>query len=71
MDAYEISNQIKQLWVEHTPKNSGELSKKTDQITVHCSTPYGIWQISDVTFDENFGIMLNVRIKEYKEDGKD
>ena len=68
MDAYEISNKIKELWATHVPKNSGTIDKSTTEIGVYCNTPYGIWKLSDVSYDENFGIMLNVKAKDGKEE---
>jgi hypothetical protein len=68
MDAYEISHKIKELWAENVPKNSGQIDKGNTRIGVYCNTPHGIWKLSDVSYDENFGIMLNVKVNDGKEE---
>lgn len=45
MDAYDISEIMKKMWSELTPKNSGELTKRMDDIRVCVWTEHGYREV--------------------------
>ena len=53
MDAYDISEKIKNYWVELVPKNSGEINKSKNQIKVIINTDQGYREVRFVQITDN------------------
>ena len=65
MDAYDFSNEMKRLWVEHVDKNSGLLNKENVPLKLYSKSPYGVYELTDIYYDPEFGIMVEARIETY------
>lgn len=52
MDAYDISNKMKNIWVENTDKGSGTLSKKYDKMRVCVWTSEGYREVTDLKYND-------------------
>jgi hypothetical protein len=53
MDAYFLYQSIKQLWSEHTNKNSGLISKSDDVMKVCVWTEHGYREVISARYNEN------------------
>ena len=51
MDAYDISNKIKDVWMQHSDKNSGMLSKKIVEMPVVLRTEEGYRKVVAVLWN--------------------
>lgn len=52
MNAYEMSEKIKELWSDCMPKNSGELNKDQSKIFVCVHTNEGYKQVNNVRINK-------------------
>jgi hypothetical protein len=71
MDAHKLGNKILDLWRQEfrDAMTSGTCEPgSVADIGLYVDTPYGVYKLDDVSIDPEFGIMLNVKIKEYKAD---
>lgn len=67
-DAYTLLNEAIELWRQNaiTNNDATSLNKLADGIGLYIKAPeYGIWKATDVSFDPNFGIMIECKIKPY------
>ena len=51
MDAYDISEIMKRMWSEVTPKNSGELTKRMSEVKVCVWTEHGYREVTGLHYN--------------------
>lgn len=67
-DAYTLLNEALELWKQNAMAHNDATSIKKDTtgIGLYIKAPeYGIWKATDISFDPNFGIMVECKIKPY------
>lgn len=57
MDAYLLYQAVKQLWSEHTNKNSGLISKSSSDIKVCVWTDEGYREVVDAVYNSNLKLI--------------
>jgi len=60
MDAYDLSNQMKELWAATVDKNSGQLSKSKLPLGVCVWTEYGYKRVVGLSYNLNGFIELEL-----------
>jgi hypothetical protein len=67
-DAYTLLNEAIELWRQNAIANNDatSLNKAADGIGLYIKAPeYGVWKATDISFDPNFGIMIEAKVKPY------
>lgn len=67
-DAYTLLNEAIDIWRQNAMANNDAttINKDTSGIGLYIKAPeYGVWKATDVSFDPEFGIMIECKIKPY------
>jgi hypothetical protein len=67
-DAYELLNEALEIWRQNAMShhNAGSIKKEIVPIRLMLKVPeYGYWDATNVTYDPNFGIVIEAKIQPY------
>lgn len=61
-DAYVLLNEAHALWQQNAmaKNDASSIKKHNEGIKLWCKTPYGLYEIQSVSYDSNYGIMMEV-----------
>ena len=59
-DAYDLLNQARALWQQNAmaKNNAGAVNKNTSAIPINMKTPYGYYEVHNVYYDDDYGIVF-------------